>query len=122
KEIPYVQAAANKLQWFKDNIHNLNQHIDEQYYAQRQTLLHCASKKGHLNLVHWLVEKCSANLDIVDINLNSALHLAAYGGHISVVEYLLNRGANSLLINKSKMTAEQEGEYHGNAILELFQE
>ncbi|CAF4317318.1 unnamed protein product, partial [Rotaria sp. Silwood2] len=94
KNIPFIQAAADQLDWFKNNISHIAQHIDEEYYVQRQTLLHCASKKGYIDLVHWLVEERKANLDIIDINLNSPLHLAAHGGHKSVVEYLLNRGAN----------------------------
>ncbi|CAF1298596.1 unnamed protein product [Rotaria sp. Silwood1] len=121
KTTPFVQTAANQLEWFKDNISNITQHIDEQYHLQRQTLLHCASKKGYIDLVRWLVEERSANLDIVDINLNSPLHLAAYGGHKSVVEYLINQGANPLLLNKWCMTAEQEGFIHGKSITNLFQ-
>ncbi|CAF0937556.1 unnamed protein product [Rotaria sordida] len=121
KQIPFVQAAANQLNWFKENISNIKEHIDTQYYVQRQTLLHCAAKKGHFELVQWLVEERSANIDIVDINLNSALHLASYGGHSLIVEYLLNQGADSTLINKWGMTAEQEGLIHKTKITQLFQ-
>ncbi|CAF1276546.1 unnamed protein product [Rotaria sp. Silwood1] len=120
KMTPFVQTAANQLDWLKNNIDKIK-HIDEQYYIQRQTLLHCASKKGYIDVVRWLVEKCSADLDIVDINLNSALHLAAYGGHDSIVEYLINRGANPLLLNKWCMTAEEEGSFHGKKITNLFE-
>lgn len=120
KKSPFVRAAANELDWFKDNIHNISQHIDEQYFINRQTLLHCASKKGYLDLVRWFVEERSSNLDIVDINLNSALHLAAHGGHSSIVKYLLKKGANSLLLNKWNKTAEQEGEYYGQTICRIF--
>lgn len=121
KQTPFVQAAANQLNWFKNNIEHLTQHIDEQYFEQRQTLLHCASRKGYLDLVRWLVEERSSNLDIVDINLNSALHLAAYNGHSSIVEYILDRGANSILVNKRNMTAEEEGECYGAVISQIFQ-
>ena len=121
KETPFVQTAANQLDWLKSNIDRVIQHIDEQYFIHRQTLLHCASKKGYLELVQWLVEERGSNLDIVDINLNSALHLAAHGGHSPVVEYLLGRGADSLLINKWNMTAEQEGEHFGARICQIFQ-
>ncbi|CAF4894223.1 unnamed protein product [Rotaria sp. Silwood1] len=121
KNTPFVQAAADRLDWFKNNIDNMKQHIDEQYHVQRQTLLHCTSKKGYIDLVRWLVEERSANLDIVDFNLNSALHLAAHSGHILVVEYLINQGANPLLLNKSCMTAEQEGIIHGTTITDLFE-
>ncbi|CAF1089559.1 unnamed protein product [Rotaria sp. Silwood1] len=116
KKTPFVQAAANQLDWFKNNAHNIQEHIDVQYHVQRQTLLHCACKKGHFDLAKWLIEARSAKLDLVDINLNSALHLAAYGGHTSIVQYLLYRGANSTLINKLGMTAEQEGIVHGTRI------
>lgn len=121
KQKPFVQAATNQLAWFQNNIENIKEHIDTQYHTQRQTLLHCASKKGYFDLVVWLIEKRSAKIDIIDINLNSALHLAAYGGHTSIVEYLLNRGANSILINRWGMTAEQEGMRHKQKIFCIFQ-
>ncbi|CAF4932837.1 unnamed protein product, partial [Rotaria sp. Silwood1] len=121
KNSPFIQAAANQLDWFKDNINNITQHIDEQYYVQRQTLLHCACKKGYIDLVRWLVDERKANLDIVDINGNSPLHLACYGGHISVVQYLLNKGANPLLLNKWCVTAEEEGSMYGTTITDLFE-
>ncbi|CAF3510712.1 unnamed protein product [Rotaria sp. Silwood1] len=120
KQTPFVQAATNQLDWFKENIKNILKHIDTQYHAQQQTLLHCACKKGYLDLAKWFIERQSAAVDIVDINLNSALHLAAYGGHASIVEYLLNQGANSTLINKWGMTAEQEGLVNGTRITDLF--
>ncbi|CAF4708327.1 unnamed protein product, partial [Rotaria sp. Silwood2] len=121
KKSPFVQAAADQLDWFKNNIDNITQHIDEQYYTQRQTLLHCACKKGYFDLVLWLVKERKANLDIVDINENSPLHLACYGGNLSIVEYLLDKGANPLLLNKWCMIAEQEGSIHGTTITDLFE-
>ncbi|UJR21018.1 hypothetical protein I4U23_024118 [Adineta vaga] len=121
KETLFVRAANNQLDWFKENVDTIEDHIDTQYHVQRQTLLQCACKKGHFQLAVWLIEKQSANLDIVDINLNSALHLAAYGGHANIVEYLLNRGAYPKLVNKWGMTAEQEGMRHDSkGISDLF--
>lgn len=98
KKNSFVQAAANQLDWFKENLDRIGHHIDQQDHRQRQTLLRCACKEGFF--------------DLVDVNLSSALHLAAYGGHIGIVEYLLSRGGNSHLINKWGMTAEQEGIAH----------
>ena len=121
KKDPFVQAAANQLDWFKANCQPISQHIDHQYFFLRQTLLHCASKKGHIDLVRWLVEVRGANLDIIDVNSNSALHLAASYRHVPIVEYLLNRGANSLLTNKWGMTAEEEGLRHARVIKSVFQ-
>ncbi|CAF1581065.1 unnamed protein product [Rotaria magnacalcarata] len=118
KQTPYVRAAVNDIDWFLNN--SLIQHIDEEYYGQRQTLLHCASKKGHFDLVSLLVEKLSANLNIVDVNGNSALHLACYGGHIAIVDYLINKGCNSTFYNRWGLTAEQEGSKHGDKIMNIF--
>src|SRR6185312_11886227 len=74
KQNAYVRVAANELDWFRQN--GLKQHQDTEYFAQRQTLLHCASKKGYFDMVRWLVEERSAQVDLVDVNGNSALHLA----------------------------------------------
>ncbi|CAF2522609.1 unnamed protein product [Rotaria sp. Silwood2] len=119
KQISYVRAAANEIDWFSNNI--LQEHIDEEYYSQRQTLLHCASRKGHFDLVRLFIETLSANMDIVDVNGNSALHLAVYGGHVEIVHYLLNQGCNSTLYNRWGLTAEREVRKHGNKIIDIFQ-
>ena len=118
KQNAYVRVAANKFKWFIKN--GLTQHQDTEYFSQRQTLLHCASKKGHEKLVHWLIEERLANFDLVDFNGNSALHLAAYGGHTTIVDYLLNRGCDSTLRNRWGTTAEEEGCKHGRCITDLF--
>ncbi|CAF5055738.1 unnamed protein product [Rotaria sp. Silwood1] len=121
KTSPFVQAAANNINWFKERKNGWGKHIDEEYYSQRQTLLHCASKKGYEDLVRLFVEKHSANLDITDNNLNSALHLAAYGGHCPIVDYLLKCGCNARLENRWGMIAEQEGRRHGDAMMKIFE-
>ncbi|CAF1611886.1 unnamed protein product, partial [Adineta ricciae] len=121
KETLFVQTAANQLEWLKNNIDRIGDHIDTQYYNQRQTLLHCACKKGYFGIVKWLTDERHANLDLVDINLNSPLHLAAHSGYSDIVGHLLEKGANSSLINKWGMTAEQEGVFHGSKITDLFQ-
>lgn len=119
KQSPYVRAAADEIDWFRKN--TIEQHIDEVYYTQRQTLLHCASKKGYFDLVRLFVEQLSADLDITDINGNSALHLAAYGGYETIVNYLLTKGCDSTLINRWGLTAEQEGSKHDSKITDNFQ-
>ncbi|CAF4347374.1 unnamed protein product [Rotaria sp. Silwood2] len=118
KEIAYIRVAANELDWLMKN--GLTQHQDTEYFARRQTLLHCASKKGYCDLVHWLVEQCEANMDLVDFNGNTPLHLAAYSGHISVIDYLLNRGCDPTVKNRWGTTAEEEGSKYGNNITDIF--
>ena len=118
KKHPYVRVAADELDWFREN--GLTQHQDTEYFAQRQTLLHCASKKGYFDMVRWLVEKQSANIDLVDFNGNTPLHLAAYGGYRIIVDYLLGRGCDSTLKNRWGTTAEEEGTKHGRRITDLF--
>ncbi|CAF2615292.1 unnamed protein product [Rotaria sp. Silwood2] len=118
KQIAYIRVAANERDWFLKN--GLTQHQDTEYFAQRQTLLHCASKKGYCDLVHWLVEQRMANMDLVDFNGNTALHFAAYGGHTDIVDYLLKCGCDSTLKNRWGTTAEEEGIKHGNSISDIF--
>jgi ankyrin repeat protein len=84
-------------------------------------LLHCASKKGHVELARLLIEHLSDSLDIVDVNGNSALHLAAYSGHAEIVDCLLNLGCNSTLTNLWGLTAEEEGSKYGDRITSIFQ-
>ncbi|CAF1204028.1 unnamed protein product [Rotaria sordida] len=118
KQIDYVRVAANELDWFLKN--GLKQCQDTTYFAQHQTLLHCASKKGYFELVRWLIVQCSANMDLIDFNGNSALHLAAYGGHIPIVDYLLNRGCDPTLRNRWGTTAEEQGTKHDSRITDIF--
>ena len=119
KQNPYVRVAADELEWFHEN--PLTEHIDTEYFAQRQTLLHCACKKGYFDMVRFLVEQRSANVDLVDVNGNSPLHLAVYGGHLDIIEYLLNRGCNPHFINRWGTTAQEEGIKHGRWIADLFE-
>jgi ankyrin repeat protein len=114
----YVRVAADELEWFQEN--GLTQHQDTEYFAQRQTLLHCACKKGYFDMMRWLIERCSANMDLVDFNGNTPLHLAAYRGERIIVDYLLNRGCDSTLRNRWGTTAEEEGTKHGRRINDLF--
>jgi ankyrin repeat protein len=118
KQIDYVRVAANELDWFLKN--DLKQHQDKEYFAQHQTLLHCASKKGYFDLVRLLVVQRSANMDLVDLNGNSALHFAAFGGHIPIVNYLLKCGCDPTLRNRWGKTAEDEGSKHDNRIIDIF--
>ncbi|MGE7184033.1 ankyrin repeat domain-containing protein [Peribacillus sp. NPDC006672] len=57
------------------------------------TWLHVAAKKGHIELVEYLIHKgidINTKGDIFDA---SALNSAASAGHVDIVKYLIERGA-----------------------------
>ncbi|CAF2886323.1 unnamed protein product [Rotaria sp. Silwood2] len=93
---------------------------DDNELTQHQTLLHCASKKGYCDLVHWLVEQCKANMNLLDFNGNTPLHLAAYGSHTSIVDYLVNLGCDPTVKNRWDTKAEDAGTKYSNSITDIF--
>jgi len=60
-----------------------------------ESLLHLASKNGHLNLVKYLVQE-GAEIDYIcgRVPVGSPLHYAVWFGHYLVVEFLVSKGAN----------------------------
>jgi ankyrin repeat protein len=78
------------------------------------TPLHCASWKGHVEVVEALLD---AGADINDHNQNghwgtTALHAAAHGNQKKVAEVLIRRGADLKARNKNKRTPLGETEIH----------
>ncbi|CAF0829019.1 unnamed protein product [Didymodactylos carnosus] len=116
-EDPFVQCAANQIQWFLDG--GLKSHHIDGQNDLRQTLLHVACKKGYFELVKWLIVEKHANLNIVDIHLHSPLHLASSNGYEHIVQFLLDHGADPQLYNKWGTTAQNEAINYPN-IIELF--
>ena len=53
------------------------------------TALQHACLSGSLNIMEYLIEKCDANIDVVDEHGFTLLFLAIFGGHIHVIRYLL---------------------------------
>ena len=68
------------------------------------TLLHCAVRNGHKEMVEMLLAKGS-DLRVADTSGNTPLHIAAERGHKEVVEVLLNNGADAFIKNKWWRTA-----------------
>ena len=54
------------------------------------SLLHLASKRGHLDIVRTLVEVYHCNPDLVNSNCATPWHIACQNCHISVLPYLLS--------------------------------
>lgn len=62
-----------------------------------RTLLHMATTRGCLELVHMLLNVCSPGLiDVITNQGTSALHMAVFHGHCKIVRLLIQRGSRML--------------------------
>ena len=75
---------------------------------QRSTALHYAAEQGHADCVAALLREPMLELDLQDMDGDTALHLAAHGvnvirgrSHVSVVEQLVRRGASIFVERKN---------------------
>ena len=59
-----------------------------------RTALHIASKKGHTDIVSWLLQQDNINVDAADYREMTPLHTAAGCSHYHVVDLLLRHKAN----------------------------
>lgn len=78
--------------------------------SARDTPLHWAAFKGHLEVV-WLLLKHGLDPFVLDSCGNTSLHLAASGGHNKVMECLLSQGSDLTMKN-----------FYGNTALSLATE
>ncbi|GAA5896655.1 uncharacterized protein JCM6883_006971 [Sporobolomyces salmoneus] len=51
--------------------------------------IHHAAKKGHLEVLRWLVEDCGAMVGLEDSDGETALHKACLSGRVEIAEYLV---------------------------------
>ena len=58
------------------------------------TPLHYASREGHIEVAHFLVE-CGADARAQDNYGTTPLHLASESGHLDIVRFLIERGADT---------------------------
>ncbi|CAN2141280.1 ankyrin repeat domain-containing protein [Wolbachia pipientis] len=60
------------------------------------TTLHCAARKGCLDIIRFLIEEEKVNINALDRNAfkRIALHHAAGEGHLEVIKFLLDKGAD----------------------------
>ena len=73
-------------------------------FRDHATLVHGATKRGHLESLDVLVEH-GAFVDILDGGENTPLHCAAYHKHIDCVIFLAQKGALLYVTNKERMSA-----------------
>ena len=67
--------------------------VDETKDVYRNTALHRAVKRGHIDVVRLLVER-GANIEAKESDKSTPLYLAAMLGHTDIARYLLDCGAN----------------------------
>ncbi|KAJ1925958.1 hypothetical protein IWQ60_004219 [Tieghemiomyces parasiticus] len=81
------------------------------------TALHYAAKRGHLEVVQWLVDVARAPVDQCDRENETALLKAAYQGQLAVAKFLLQRGANARHTDKDGWTALHNASSRGHVKL-----
>jgi len=84
--------------WLDDTEHDLNIGDDHAF-----SLLHWASKEGHLSIVEMLLVR-GARVNATNMGDDTSLHLAASHGHRQIVVKLLNRKADVNPSNEHGMT------------------
>ncbi|XP_030744927.1 ankyrin repeat domain-containing protein 16 isoform X3 [Echinops telfairi] len=68
------------------------------------TLLHCAARQGHLDILAYLVEVWEMDIEATNRDYKRPLHEAASQGHRDCVCYLLGRGAAVDCLKKADWT------------------
>uniref|UniRef100_A0A8D0P0W3 Ankyrin repeat domain-containing protein 16 n=1 Tax=Sus scrofa TaxID=9823 RepID=A0A8D0P0W3_PIG len=68
------------------------------------TLLHCAARHGHLDVLTYLVEAWDMDIEATNRDYKRPLHEAASMGHRDCVRYLLGRGAAVDCLKKADWT------------------
>ncbi|KAI6214849.1 hypothetical protein M3Y94_00316700 [Aphelenchoides besseyi] len=84
--------------WLDDSEHDLNIGDDHAF-----SLLHWASKEGHLSIVELLLAR-GARVNATNMGDDTSLHLAASHGHRQIVLRLINRKADVNASNEHGMT------------------
>ena len=89
------------------NIDDLKNWIEEQINAKDQnqsTVLHKASKSGHLSAVKYFIQ-IGAQIEAKNEDEETPLHIAADNDHLDIVQCLIEHGAQINAKNNSEMTA-----------------
>ena len=105
-----------------NNIDTVNQMLASQPNLMKEsqavfrgdTVLHCASRNGHLAMCHLFVDTFNIDCNMVNENRYTALHWAALYGRFNIVRFLLNRGAAINAVNKMNQTSLQLAVYYGH--------
>ena len=111
------QGHFDHVKFLLSYLQNKNPTVNQ----NKQTILHLACSKGHLDIVKLLSNHSS--LDIKDANGNTGLHNAAQRGHLDIVNYFKTQVLDVYCANDSGFTplhyAAENG--HLNCVIELLE-
>ncbi len=115
-EIAFQLAKSGKLRQLKQYLNRRTKDerkriVSTKYIGATSLIMAC--RNGHYEVVEYLIESCSANLEqsgLVNFegeNIEGAppLWCASAAGHLRIVKYLVSKGANVNSTTKSNSTA-----------------
>ena len=101
-EAAHAAAESGNLTELRGLILERGVHVDaEDRYSM--TLLQVASRHGHLEIVHFLIEN-NAAVNATELDDRAALHFAVIRGHTSIARFLLEHGADVNLRKRLGLT------------------
>ena len=101
-EAAHAAAESGNLTELRRLVLERGVHVDaEDEYSM--TLLQVASRHGHLDIVHFLIEN-NATINATELDDRAALHFAVIRGHTSIVRFLLEHGADVNLRKRLGLT------------------
>ena len=80
---------------------------------QKETALHKAAARGHMDIVQLLLSK-GASIEAKDTDWRTPLHCAALGGHTSTVGLLLSKGASLEVMDTHGWTPSYRAAWYGH--------
>lgn len=81
------------------------QTVSSKHYGRSgDTLLHYAARKGHLDIVEYLIKRVGMDVDVYNNDYKRPLHEAASMSHQACVSYLLKEGAQVDSLKKADWT------------------
>ena len=72
------------------NVYSLN---------KKYEIMHCAAEKTDTDLIEWMLNNWTVEVDLSDSEQKTALHLAAETGSADLVRFLLQRGASPFVVD-----------------------
>ncbi|GAB9464964.1 Tkl protein kinase [Globisporangium polare] len=104
-------------------LHNFGAKVNDEYYLDTGiSPLYVACKRGHLQVVQWLLEN-GADIEAVDEDDVTPFMVAAGQAHVQIVKLLASKGASTEIATSSGLSVAYFAAYSGHlALLRFFLE